>query len=282
MACKYGTGFKGSSYMAIDALFTPPEEYAEYDTPNLIMTYTSVLSLAILRDDLSKLDRKGLVQFVRSCQREDGSFSALPNGGEADLRCVYCAFAISSMLNDWSGVNLEHALDYIRRCEAYEGGYGQQPAGEALGGTTYCALASLYLCPSPEPPIHPAHRTRTIRWLLQCQTSDGGFSGRTNKISDACYCFWNGVSLAILAAGNLVDAAALAGFLSQCQFNFGGIAKAPESLPDPYHTYMALAVAAVLPPPNADDSWSLPRLNALWNTTEETAAWLRKHLTEKA
>lgn len=86
--CKDGTGFKGSNYMTIDIHASPPvspgslnytkpliilqDVYAEYDTPNLIMTYTSILSLTILRDDLSRLDRRGVAQFVKRCQREDG------------------------------------------------------------------------------------------------------------------------------------------------------------------------------------------------------------------
>ena len=36
------------------------------------MTYTAFLALAILRDDFSKLDRSGIIKFLRSCQREDG------------------------------------------------------------------------------------------------------------------------------------------------------------------------------------------------------------------
>ena len=36
------------------------------------MTYTAFLALAILRDDFSKLDRSGIIRFLRSCQREDG------------------------------------------------------------------------------------------------------------------------------------------------------------------------------------------------------------------
>ena len=36
------------------------------------MTYTALLSLAILRDDFSRLDRAGLVNFIRNCQRDDG------------------------------------------------------------------------------------------------------------------------------------------------------------------------------------------------------------------
>lgn len=36
------------------------------------MTYTALLSLAILRDDFTELDRSGIVKFLRACQREDG------------------------------------------------------------------------------------------------------------------------------------------------------------------------------------------------------------------
>ena len=38
----------------------------------MIVTYTALLSLAILRDDFKRLDRQGLVTFLRSSQREDG------------------------------------------------------------------------------------------------------------------------------------------------------------------------------------------------------------------
>ena len=44
----------------------------KYDRPNLIMTYTAILSLCILRDDLSQLDKKGLVTFLRTVQKPDG------------------------------------------------------------------------------------------------------------------------------------------------------------------------------------------------------------------
>ncbi|TFY65056.1 hypothetical protein EVJ58_g2208 [Rhodofomes roseus] len=257
--------------------------HGEYDVPHLIMTYTALLSLAILRDDFSKLDRPGILHFVRSCQQEDGSFSALPNGGEADLRTTYCAIVICSLLDDWSGMDLERAITYIQRCSSHEGGYGQTPDGEALGGTTYCALASLKLAPATttshwETRITPAERARTIRWLAANQLSSGGFCGRTNKVADACYCFWCGASLDMLGAGDVVNRTALATFMSQCQFKFGGIAKAPGERADPYHTYLSLAALAVFQPPDADESWQLPQLDPLWNATLDTARWAREHI----
>lgn len=51
------------------------------------------------------------------------SFSGVPNSGEADLRPLYCAFAISSMLDDWSGVDVDGALRFIRSCEVRETTY---------------------------------------------------------------------------------------------------------------------------------------------------------------
>ena len=79
------------------------------------------------------------------------SFAPLPNGGEADLRSVYCAFVISSMLDDWSGVDLPRSVAFIQRCivcgrfprlvtpsantnhQSYEGGFAQTPFAEAIG-----------------------------------------------------------------------------------------------------------------------------------------------------
>ena len=43
------------------------------------MTYTALMSLAILRDDFTKLDRTGILQFVRSCQRDDGRHVLFPH-----------------------------------------------------------------------------------------------------------------------------------------------------------------------------------------------------------
>ena len=47
-------------------------EPSEYDLPHLIMTYTALLCLAMLRDDFTKLDRPGILRFLGACQREDG------------------------------------------------------------------------------------------------------------------------------------------------------------------------------------------------------------------
>ncbi|KAG1743173.1 terpenoid cyclases/protein prenyltransferase alpha-alpha toroid [Suillus paluster] len=272
----YGTGFRSSSYMTAAKYAT--EEYSDHDTPQIIMTYTALLSLSILRDNFSRLDRKGLLEFLRSCQNSDGSFSSEPLGGDSDLRTTFCAFSISIMLDDWSGMDVTSALQFISTCRTYEGGYGQSPFGEALGGTTYCALASLQLAQQLEI-LSSQDRQKTVRWLVQNQASNGGFRGRTNKDADACYCFWCGASLHVLGASDLVDKAAMSSFIASCQFKYGGIAKIPGEHPDPYHTYLSLAAVALLPPDSSEGaSWALCPLDPLLNATYQTSSWARAHI----
>ena len=103
-----------------------------YDSPMLIMTYGAILSLAILRDPFTQLDREGILRFLRTCQKDDGgsvplftsrlstnnlcSFVLYPGNDERDLRMTYCAFSICAMLGDWSAINVECAIEFIQQC----------------------------------------------------------------------------------------------------------------------------------------------------------------------
>lgn len=44
----------------------------QYDRPHVIMSFAALLSLAILRDDFSKLDRHGMRKFLKNLQQDDG------------------------------------------------------------------------------------------------------------------------------------------------------------------------------------------------------------------
>ncbi|KAI6042667.1 terpenoid cyclases/protein prenyltransferase alpha-alpha toroid [Pisolithus marmoratus] len=285
-----GTGFRPGPFMNIhevisgsDTDLRKDDAYCETseNAPQMIMTYTALLSLAILRDDFSRLDRPGLISFLKACQNKDGSFSSEPYGGDADVRTTYCAFAISSMLGDWSGVHVDRALAFIASCRTYEGGYGQTPFSEASGmrGPTYCALASIFLAGRGEQLLE-SDKLRTVRWLVINQEPSGGFRGRTCKGADACYSFWCGASVAILGAEELVSGLSVISYIASCQFKFGGIAKVPGDHPDPYHTYLSLAASALYPLPEAVSvATRLPQpLDPLLNATWETVDWAKKHI----
>lgn len=108
------SGFQGSS--TINILDVDPKECGseKYKWGHLAMTYTGISMLVTLGDDLSRLNRKAIVEGVAAVQRDDGSFSASIEGNEHDMRFVYCAAAICYMLDDWGTVDKKLMANYIK------------------------------------------------------------------------------------------------------------------------------------------------------------------------
>lgn len=67
-------------------------------------------------------------------------------GGEVDIRGVYCAVAVANLLNLEDKIVLfENTAQWLAQCQTYEGGFSGEPGAEAHGGYTYCGLAALVL-----------------------------------------------------------------------------------------------------------------------------------------
>ncbi len=93
------------------------------DTSHITMTYAALNTLLILGDDLSRLDRRGILTGIRALQLPNGSFAATLQGSESDVRFVYCAASICHLLNDWSGADRQAATNYIVNCIVSSRGY---------------------------------------------------------------------------------------------------------------------------------------------------------------
>ncbi|GAA99528.1 uncharacterized protein L969DRAFT_47466 [Mixia osmundae IAM 14324] len=212
------------------------------DESHLAMTYTALLSLAMLGDtSLSHVDRVGAVAFVKACQGRDGSFAPFPRSNERDVRFSYCACAIATLLDDWSCIDRDSLVHYLLRCRGFDGAFGQVPGAESQGGTTYCCLASLAMADSLHKIDDPAS---LIRWSVSRQVEPdeeqrealaergqtdrmAGFEGRPGKPPDACYSFWQTASLQILGE-DVGDVRADTAWLLACQDERrGGIARSP-------------------------------------------------------
>jgi hypothetical protein len=77
-----------------------------------------------------------------------------------------------------------------------KGGLGGEPGNEAHGGYTYCGVATLVLLGRSDTLNVPA----LAAWAGQRQNAFcGGFDGRTNKLADGCYSFWQGALFPLLA-----------------------------------------------------------------------------------
>jgi len=125
----------------------------------------------------------------------------MQHDGEIDVRASYCLLApcyLLGLLNneDQNNPLLSTAISrYIASCQTFEGGFGAEPFNEAHGGYTFCSLAALRILDS----VTLIDVNALSSWLARRQMGyEGGFCGRTNKLVDGCYSFWQGGAVAVL------------------------------------------------------------------------------------
>ena len=169
--------------------------------------------------------------------------------GESDLRSTYCALTVSYILNLISDESITSGIvSNIKSCQTFEGGFGPEPYCEAHGGYSFCAIASLILLNS----LNSIDIKSFIRWLtLRQMTKEGGFNGRTNKLVDSCYSYWQGSIFNMLIMGDkdlsydselLYDQLSLQAYIIfACQNHKGGLIDKPGKSPDLFHTNYATA-----------------------------------------
>ncbi|KAH6675259.1 type-1 proteins geranylgeranyltransferase subunit beta [Plectosphaerella plurivora] len=183
-------GFCGSPTHAL-----PPHLCKRYDAAagewhgkhvgnsNVAATYFALLLLSLASDgtkdgDLGAfagVDRVATLRWLRTLQREDGSFGelVLDDGtieGGKDMRLCYLACMIRwSLRGDvregdpgWvEDINVEQLVKYIRRGQTYDGGMAESPEHESHAGYAYCAAAALYLLDRP-PNSLELHDSETV------------------------------------------------------------------------------------------------------------------------
>lgn len=122
---------------------------------------------------------------------EKGGGMSVHENGEVDIRSCYACIAVAHILNLDKGKIIAQCgmVDFVRRCQSFEGGLGGEPGNEAHGGYTFCGVATMVLLGE----IQVLNLAALMRWIVHMQGSmEGGFMGRTHKLVDGCYSFWQG------------------------------------------------------------------------------------------
>lgn len=257
-------GFQGSTCVGnSDTLMTEATSANRTGDPHthtfclghLAMTYSALCTLKILGDDFSRLgDPRAIIQAMKCLQLENGSFCSVYNGSEDDMRFVYCACAISFMLNDWDGVDVDKTVNYIRSCRTWDGAISLAPGLEGHGGSVFCAVASLHLLGKMDQVLEEDHwKEELIHWCVSRQVR--GMQGRPNKNEDTCYSYWIGGALRLLHSDTLLDHEALTNFVMSCQTRMGGFSKLHGgAYPDVLHSFYSLAwLSLAMEDPTSDD-----------------------------
>ncbi|CAD2105221.1 protein farnesyltransferase subunit beta, putative [Plasmodium vinckei] len=159
---------------------------------HITTTYAAICVFIYLNDDendfLGFIDKKKLHSYILQLKCKDGSFR-LHKDGEIDMRGTYCAISVCSMCHILTKSIKKNVAKYILSCQNYEGGFTSEKFQESHGGYTYCALATLCILGE----IKKVNLNKLMLWLINRQGNlEGAFTGRTNKLVDACYSFWIG------------------------------------------------------------------------------------------
>ncbi|EOY02378.1 Prenyltransferase family protein isoform 2 [Theobroma cacao] len=163
--------------------------------PHVATTYAAVNSLVTLGGDkaLCSINREKLYTFLRRMKDPNGAFR-MHDDGEIDVRACYTAISVASLLNILDDDLVQDVGNYILSCQTYEGGIAGEPGSEAHGGYTFCGLATMILINE----VDRLDLSSLIDWVVFRQGVEAGFQGRTNKLVDGCYSFWQGGVFALL------------------------------------------------------------------------------------
>jgi geranylgeranyl transferase type-1 subunit beta len=294
-------GFKGGSFLGgsftynsdrieKDGLQQPPPW--AFNHGHVAMTYTALCTMRALGDDLSRVDKRAIVQALKSLQQTSssgsGAFCCIAVGSEEDLRFLYCACCISHMLNDWSGIDIDKAVDYIVSCRSFDGALALLPGQEGHGGSTFVGIASLVLLQRLDSVLDDngnnnnnssTWRSELVHWCVSRQVA--GMQGRPNKDEDTCYSYWIGATLRLVGGrDDLLNHDLLRGYVMQCQTSMGGFSKVIGAYPDVLHAYYSLAYLSLSQPHFCADNDKkdsgrgirLKKLNCTLGVCQDTAA----------
>ncbi|KAJ0260566.1 PFTB repeat-containing protein [Hirschfeldia incana] len=190
------------------------------------LCYWILHSIALLGESVDDELENNIIDFLGHCQGSDGGYGGGPGQlahlgtsyaavnslvtlggdkalsstnrvhdmGEMDVRACYLAISIASILNIVDDELTRGLGDYILSCQTYEGGIGGEPGSEAHAGNTYCGLATMALINE----VDRLNLDSLMNWVVHQQGVEMGFHGRTNKLVDGCYTFWQAAPCVLL------------------------------------------------------------------------------------
>ncbi|KAI8909080.1 farnesyltransferase, CAAX box, beta-like protein [Gorgonomyces haynaldii] len=208
---------------------------------HLATTYAAIHGLCAIgtQEAYESINTQKLYQFLMKMKQEDGSFT-MHEGGEIDVRGSYCALSVAALLGISTPELEQNCASFISECQTFEGGLSGYPDVEAHGGYTFCALGALTLLDQ----VNVLNVPKLEHWFVSRQMQfEGGFQGRTNKLVDGCYSFWQGGTGILLELERskkkrhqLFDRG-----IPIDDNEEGGLRDKPEKRPDFYHTCYVLS-----------------------------------------
>lgn len=226
----------------------------------MLYTVSAVQTLALIEglQDLEERVPDGkmkIAKYIAGLQQTNGTFAG-DEWGETDTRFLYGALNALSLLgllpsqqpDETPLVDVKAAIDHIKACQNFDGGFGVAPGAESHSGQVFTCLGALSVTGELDSYLGEGGKDRLGAWLSERQLDDsGGFNGRPMKLVDVCYSWWVGSSLAMIGRLHWIDKQKLTAFILRCQDpEQGGISDRPGDMVDVFHTVFGVAGLSLL------------------------------------
>ncbi|CAG9582285.1 putative geranylgeranyltransferase [Leishmania major strain Friedlin] len=212
------------------------------DMDSHLLHTMSAVQLLCMFDAVARIDVERTARWIASMQLPDGSFQG-DEWGEVDTRFSYIALSCLRLLGRCECVDVEAAVQYVLRCQNWDGGFGVSPGAESHAGQIFCCVGALCIANA----LDRIDRDRVAAWLAMRQLPSGGLNGRPEKKADVCYSWWVVSSLSALGRTSWIDKEALFQYILSCQdTQDGGFSDKPGNQPDVYHTFFGLCGLSLL------------------------------------
>jgi len=214
------------------------------------MLYTiSAIQILATVDALEELEhrhpsgRRRVGDYIARLQDPVSGTFAGDEWGETDTRFLYAALNGLSLLGLLHLVDVPKAVNHVKACANFDGGYGVSPGAESHAGQIFACLAALSIAGR----LDLVDRDRLGGWLSERQLENGGLNGRPEKLEDVCYSWWVLSSLAMIGRSHWINDTKLTNFILRCQDpELGGLADRPGDMVDVFHTVFGLAGLSLL------------------------------------
>ncbi|KAI1003713.1 Geranylgeranyl transferase type-2 subunit beta 1 [Podosphaera aphanis] len=180
------------------------------------------------------ISRQGAIDFVLSCQTENGGFGAAP-GHDAHLLYTCSAIQILATLDAlheiearFQGGKLKVAKWITNLQDSETGTWAGDEWGEKDTRFLYSALNALSLLDM----LHLVNTEKVVQYVVSCANADGAYGTCPGAESHSGQVFACLGALSICGRLDTVDKDKLGGWLSERQVDDGGLNGRPEKLED--------------------------------------------------
>ncbi|XP_032230264.2 geranylgeranyl transferase type-2 subunit beta-like isoform X1 [Nematostella vectensis] len=199
------------------------------------------LTAMALMDKLDMMNREEAIDFVKSCQHDDGGFGASVSH-DPHLLYTLSAVQILFLYDAIDAVDVPSIVQYVKKLQQEDGSFAGDKWGEIDTRFSFCAIACLQLLDR----LDAINVDKAVEYVVDCMNFDGGFGCRPGSESHAgqIYCCLG--ALSITHSLHHVNVDMLGWWLCERQLPSGGLNGRPEKLPDVCYSWWVLASLKIL------------------------------------